>query len=387
MVLMAMTQVETKLKTVCIVAGEASGDLLGAGLMQALKRQHEGIRFIGVGGEGMTREGLKSLFPMTDLSVMGLVEVLPRLGLILGHIRTVVAAAHRADVLVTIDSPDFSFRVARKVHKRVGIPCVHYVSPHVWAWRSGRVRKMASYLSHVLALFPFEEDFYATTPLKCTFVGHPVAERLAKYAPDSAAKPLNDSPKIALLPGSRKSEITRLWVDFQHTAAQIKKEIPSATFIVPLAPGVTEDMFPLEVPLPVQFIGGEGRYAALKGCDAALAASGTANLELAVLGIPMVVAYRLAPLTYKMARPFVNIKHFSPVNLTVDKRIVPEFLQDGVTPDALSQALLPLLDDTPERINQLTHLAEVRDALQAEVGLLPSAKAAQVVSKYLTPGK
>ncbi|MBI1362890.1 MAG: lipid-A-disaccharide synthase [Proteobacteria bacterium] len=373
---------------ICIVAGEASGDLLGAGLMFALKAHLPEVTFVGVGGEAMTKAGLQSLFPMSDLSVMGIVEVLPRLPLILQHMRTVLDAAKRTqiDVLVTIDSPDFSFRVAKKIHKQLGVPCIHYVSPHVWAWRKGRVRKMARFLDHVLALFPFEEDFYKNTPLACTFVGHPVVERLRHLAPSDAAKPLGTAPKVALLAGSRRSEITRLWADFAAAAVLVLKEHPGATFVVPLAPGVTPDMFPLNVPLPVQFVAGEGRYAALKSCDAALAASGTANLELAMLGVPMVVAYRLAALTYKLARPFVKVENFSPVNLVAGKRVVPELLQTEVTPQSLAALLLPLLENTDARQTQLFALAGVRDGLQVGA-LTPSQKAAEVVANILTGGK
>jgi lipid-A-disaccharide synthase len=368
---------------VTIVAGEASGDLLGAGLMRSLKKQLPSIQFIGVGGEAMTKEGLHSLLPMQDLAVMGLVEVLPRLPVLIRHINRVAdeTIRYQSNLLITIDSPDFSFRVAQKVHA-AGVPCVHYVSPHVWAWRGGRVRKMATFLSHVLALFPFEEAFYKQTGLPCTFVGHPVSERLGALAPTGAEKPLSATPKVALLPGSRKSEITRLWPVFQQAAAQVLAQYPSATFVVPLAPGMTPDDLPSTHPLPLSFVGGDARYATLKSCDAALAASGTANLELAMLGVPMVVAYRLAPLTYLLAKALVKLAYFSPVNLVAGRGVVPEKLQGQANPQTMAAALLPLLADTSTRHAQLLGLAEVREKLRSR-GMAPSDRAAQVVITLL----
>lgn len=372
---------------IMVVAGESSGDWLGAGLIRALRKLHPDAVFFGVGGEAMAAEGVRSCVPLADLAVMGLVEVAPALPKILGHMDTVltVAAAEKIDLLVTIDSPDFTLRVAKKAKTELGIPCIHYVSPHVWAWRRGRIRSMAKYLDHVLALFPFEPDVYRGSGLACTYVGHPVGERLAPLAPTSTHKPLNKPPCVAICPGSRRSEITRMMPVMMEAVERLYTQHPGIKFVMPLADTVNPRLFePLvNMNMPITFIRGEERYTALKDCDAAMATSGTVNLELAMLGLPMVVGYRLSPITYILAKALVKIDHFSPVNLVAQKRLVPELLQHEANGVNLAGEVNLLITNTPERETQLQGIAKVRHALMGE-GEMPSLRAARVVSSYLT---
>ena len=369
---------------VMVVAGEASGDLLGAGLMQALKSNKPELTFVGLGGEAMEGQGLQSAFPMREVALMGLVEVVPHIPNLIRRINQLVDVARieRVKALVTIDSPDLSFRIAKKVKAELGIPCIHYVSPHVWAWRRRRVYKMAKFLDHVLALFPFEPQYYEGSGLKCTHVGHAVVERLGAYAPRTPEKPLHQPPRLALAPGSRLSEITRLMPPMADAIKLMRQKIPDLEVVLPLADAFNPRHFEPYVGLNAQYVRGSARFQALMGCDAALAASGTMNLELAMLGIPMVAAYKLAPITYALARELVQVAHFSPVNLVADKRVVPELLQKEASATHMADLMLPLLMDTPERKAQQQALAVVRERL-GQGGALPSERAAEVILGYL----
>lgn len=337
---------------VALVAGEASGDILGAGLMQALKARHPDIRFIGVGGPRMQAEGLDPYFPMERLAVMGLVEVLGRLPELLRRrkdlIRTLIDA--RPDVFIGIDAPDFNLGVELKL-RRAGIRTVHYVSPSVWAWRKKRVLKIRDACDLMLTLFPFEARFYEEHSVPVRFVGHPLANTIPLEADRSAARAQlglsPEAPVVALMPGSRGGEVGKLGALFLDSAERLLQRRPELRFVLPCASperrAQVEQMIDGRK-LPLQLLDGAS-HEALAACDAVLIASGTATLEALLYKRPMVVAYKLAPLTYRILRRLVRSPYFSLPNLLAGRALVPELIQDAATADALAQTLLPLLDD------------------------------------------
>ncbi|MCY1284517.1 Lipid-A-disaccharide synthase [compost metagenome] len=337
---------------IALVAGEASGDILGAGLMRALKAQHADIEFIGIGGPLMQAEGLIPYFPMERLAVMGLVEVLGRLPELLGRrkrlVRTLIEA--RPDVFIGIDAPDFNLGVELRL-RRAGIKTVHYVSPSVWAWRQKRVLKIRDACDLMLTLFPFEAQFYVEHGVPVRFVGHSLADTIPLEADRQAARAelglAADEPVVALMPGSRGGEVSRLGALFLDAAQQLRAARPGIRFLLPCAS--PERRAQLE-----ELLGGrdlsltllDGRsHTALAACDAVLIASGTATLEALLYKRPMVVAYRLAPLTYRILRRLVKSPYISLPNLLAQRLLVPELIQDEATPEALARTLLPLLDD------------------------------------------
>ncbi|RJG10151.1 lipid-A-disaccharide synthase [Pseudomonas cavernicola] len=336
---------------VALVAGEASGDILGAGLMQALKSQHPDIEFIGVGGPRMQAEGLNPYFPMERLAVMGLVEVLGRLPELLSRrkrlIQTLIAA--KPDVFIGIDAPDFNLGVELKL-RRAGIKTVHYVSPSVWAWRQKRVLKIRDACDLMLTLFPFEAQFYDEHGVPVRFVGHPLADVIPLQADRAAARAELDLPEedlvVALMPGSRGGEVSRLGALFLDSALRLRALRPGTRFLLPCAS--PERRAQLESmlagrDLPLTLLDGHS-HTALAACDAVLIASGTATLEALLYKRPMVVAYRVAPLTYRILKRLLKSPYVSLPNLLAGRLLVPEMLQDAATPEALAQVLAPLLD-------------------------------------------
>ena len=337
---------------VALVAGEASGDILGAGLMQALKQQHPQIEFIGVGGPRMEAEGLVSAFPMERLAVMGLVEVLGRLRELLARrkrlIRELVAA--QPDVFIGIDAPDFNLTLELKL-RQAGIKTVHYVSPSVWAWRQKRVLKIRDACDLMLTLFPFEARFYLEHQVPVRFVGHPLANTIPLQADRVGAREAlglaPDEQVVALLPGSRGGEVARLGALFLDAAERLRALRPGIRFVLPCANA--ERRAQLEAMLagrnlPLLLLDGRS-HEALAACDAVLIASGTATLEALLHKRPMVVAYKVAPLTYRILKRLVKSPYISLPNLLAERLLVPELIQDAATPDALAQTLAPLLDD------------------------------------------
>lgn len=337
---------------VALVAGEASGDILGAGLMQALKAQHPGVEFIGVGGPRMQAEGLVSDFPMERLAVMGLVEVLGRLPELLSRRRRLIASliARRPDVFIGIDAPDFTLGVELKL-RRAGIRTVHYVSPSVWAWRQKRVLKIREACDLMLTLFPFEAQFYDAHQVPVRFVGHPLADAIPLQADRPAARealglPV-DSPVVALLPGSRGGEVARLGALFLEAAERLRALRPGIRFVLPCASAERREQIEQLLAgrdLPLLLLDGRS-HEALAACDAVLIASGTATLEALLYKRPMVVAYRVAPLTFSILRRLVKSPYISLPNLLAQRLLVPELIQDAASADALAQALAPLLVD------------------------------------------
>ncbi|NMY51815.1 lipid-A-disaccharide synthase [Pseudomonas sp. WS 5011] len=341
----------TDLMRVALVAGEASGDILGAGLMQALKAQYPQIEFIGVGGPLMQAQGLSSYFPMERLSVMGLVEVLGRLPELLSRrkrlINTLIEA--KPDVFIGIDAPDFNLTLELKL-RQAGIKTVHYVSPSVWAWRQKRVLKIREACDLMLTLFPFEAQFYQDHQVPVRFVGHPLADTIPQQADRAAARDAlslsQDQPVVALMPGSRGGEVSRLGSLFLDAAVRLRTLRPGIQFVLPCSSperrAQIEQML-VGRDLPLTLLNGRS-HEALAACDAVLIASGTATLEALLYKRPMVVAYKVAPLTYRILKRLVTSAYISLPNLLAERLLVPEMIQDAATPEALAQLLAPLLD-------------------------------------------
>ncbi|WEX00761.1 lipid-A-disaccharide synthase [Pseudomonas nitroreducens] len=337
---------------VALVAGEASGDILGSGLMQALRQRHPDIEFIGVGGPRMQAEGLESHFPMERLSVMGLFEVLGRLRELLRRRKDLVQMliAAKPDVFIGIDAPDFNLNIELKL-RQAGIRTVHYVSPSVWAWRQKRVLKIKQACDLMLALFPFEARFYEGHAVPVRFVGHPLANTIPLEADRAGARERlglpQDASVVALLPGSRGGEVGKLGVLFLDTAQRLLQDRPGLRFVLPCAS--PERRLQIEEmlagrDLPVQLLDGAS-HEALAACDAVLIASGTATLEALLYKRPMVVAYKVAPMTYRILKRLVKSPYISLPNLLAGRLLVPELIQDAATPEALAATLTPLLDD------------------------------------------
>lgn len=368
---------------IALVAGEASGDILGAGLMQAIKARHPDARFIGVGGPRMQAEGLDSYFPMERLAVMGLVEVLGRLPELLKRRRRLIRSLidEQPDVFIGIDAPDFNLGVELKL-RQAGIRTVHYVSPSVWAWRQKRVLKIQRACDLMLTLFPFEAQFYEAQQVPVCFVGHPLADAIPFEADRAAARAALGLPEqgsvVALLPGSRGGEVERLGSLFLDAAERLRTLRPGLHFVLPCANA--ERRAQLEAmlagrELPVSLLDGRS-HEALAACDAVLIASGTATLEALLFKRPMVVAYRVAPLTYRILRRLVKSPYISLPNLLAARLLVPELIQEAATPDALATSLAPLLDDGAAQ-------TEGFDAIHRTLRRGASARAAEAVLQLL----
>ena len=369
---------------VALVAGEASGDILGAGLMQALRSQYSQIEFIGVGGPLMEAQGLSSYFPMERLAIMGLVEVLGRLPELLSRRKNLIATLkeQQPDVFIGIDAPDFNLNIELKL-REAGIKTVHYVSPSVWAWRQKRVFKIRKACDLMLTLLPFEAQFYQEHQVPVLFVGHPLADSVAMHNdPLSARKQLNlpaDAQVVALLPGSRSGEVAKLGGLFIDTACYLLTEKPHLRFIIPAANQARREQLAAilaEKPnLPIEILDGQSQTA-LQACDAVLIASGTATLEAMLFKKPMVVAYKLAPASHWLLRKMVKSPYVSLPNLLAAEMLVPEFIQDAASPETLGEALLEQLRDGSK---QTQRFAQLHESLRCDA----SQRAAQGVLQLL----
>ena len=365
---------------IALVAGESSGDILGAGLMQALKAQHPDIRFIGVGGPRMEAEGLVSYFPQERLAVMGLVEVLGRLPELLKRRKRLVETllVERPDVFIGIDAPDFNLDLELKL-RRAGIRTVHYVSPSVWAWRQKRVLKIREACDLMLTLFPFEAQFYEEHSVPVRFVGHPLADTIALQADRSAARVTLKLPEdgfvVALMPGSRGGEVASLGELFLQAAERLRALRPGVRFVMPCASParrVQLEQMLVNRDLPLTLLDGHS-HEALAACDAVLIASGTATLEALLFKRPMVVAYSVAPLTFAILKRLVRSPYVALPNLLAQRRLVPELLQDAATPEAMAQLLSPLLDDgavQTERFDEIHRALRCDASAQAATAVL-----------------
>ena len=346
---------------VFVIAGEASGDALGAELIKGLRALSSGVEFRGIAGPQMQRLGMGSLFQMEELSVMGLAEILPKYRHLKRRIAQTAQAVleMRPDVLITIDSPDFCLRVARRVRaKAPAIRTVHYVAPSVWAWRPGRARHMAQVIDQVLALLPFEPPLMQAAGMRCDFVGHPVATApqasAAEVATFRARLGVGGGPLVLALPGSRRSEVERLTPVFGAALQKLAGQLPELRVVLPAAPGVARlvQRVVADWRVPVTVLDPTDRdaaqvqaekRAAFAAADVALAASGTVSLELAAAETPMVIGYRMSWLTMQIMRRMALIDTVTLVNLVSETRVVPEFLGEACTPDALAGGLRAVL--------------------------------------------
>jgi lipid-A-disaccharide synthase len=375
-------------RRIFLIATEESGDRLGANLMKVLRqRLGDAVHFEGVGGQAMAREGLASLFPIEELSIIGLAAVVQQLPKILRLIRMTATAVTAAapDVLVIIDSPDFTHRVARRVRARdPSIPIVDYVSPSVWAWRPGRARAMCAYVDHVLALLPFEpEEYRRLRGPPCSYVGHPLTEQIGTLRPSAEERKRRDEapPVLLVLPGSRRSEIRQHMAVFGETLDRLSAEGLAFEPVLPTMPhlqeAITEGVRRWKI-APSIVIGEQEKRAAFRIARAALAKSGTVTLELAIAGVPMVAAYRVGAAEAWIMRRLIAVKSVILANLVVGENVVPEYLQEDCTPVKLSLALREVLDDTPMRRRQLEAFARI-DGILSTGNQPPSVRAADIV--------
>ncbi|CAN1562729.1 LpxB Lipid A disaccharide synthetase [Rhabdaerophilaceae bacterium] len=375
-----------------IVAGEASGDQLGASLVRAVRSRFSGCEVRGVGGSAMQEAGVASLFPLSDIAVMGLGPVIRRLPTILRRMHETVSAIHtfKPDVLVTIDSPDFSKRVARKVRSKCpSIATLHWVCPSVWAWRPGRAPAMRPYIDHILCLLPFEPAaLERLSGPNGTYVGHPLLEKTALLRPQQAdeagARAAQVDPLILVLPGSRQAEIRRLLPLFLATIRDFP--VPGAQFQLPtlehIEPLVRQIVEASGVAVTIT-TGDAAKYAGMRRARAALAASGTVTLELALAGIPMITAYKMAGWEAAIARQLVSAPSAILANLILGNNFIPEFLQEAATASAMGPALARLCDDSPERDRQIRGMDRLEAAMALPDGASPSALAADILASMV----
>ena len=377
---------------IALVAGEHSGDQLGFKLIRALREAWDGdVALLGVGGEAMEAEGLKSLFPIADIAVMGILPVLARLPTLMARIGQTSGAIieARPDALVVIDSPDFTHRVARRVRRAMpDLPIVDYVSPSVWAWRPGRARAMRAYVDRVLALLPFEPDAYVRLggPL-CVYVGHPLIERLQMLRPneDEARRRNAEPPIVVVLPGSRRSEINRLMNEFGAALDVLREAVGPFRLVLPTLPHIEAKVRALAASWrqsPKIVLGEAEKFAAFRNARAALAASGTATLELALAGVPMVGAYKVGIIEEQL-KYLIKVPSILLPNLILGERAIPEKLQRDCNPPELGVALADVMRDGPARQAQLNALARLDQLMRPPDGRSPSAHAAEAVLKTI----
>jgi lipid-A-disaccharide synthase len=375
-------------RNIFLIATEESGDRLGASLMKVLRQRLGGaVRFEGVGGRSMAREGLTSLFPIEELSIVGLASVVKQLPMILRRIRKTADAVTQAspDVLVIIDSPDFTHRVARHVRARdPAIPIIDYVSPSVWAWRPGRARAMLRYVDHVLALLPFEPEAYRRLRgPPCSYVGHPLIEQIGRLRPGAdEQKRRNEPPPVLLvLPGSRRSEIRHHMAVFGETLGRLQAEGVPFELILPTMPHLQEAVAEGVKNWPVQpriVVGENDKQAAFRIAHAAFVKSGTVTLELAIAGVPMVAAYKVGAVEASIMRRVIRTSSVILANLVIGENVVPEFIQEDCTPEKLAPALRDVLTDKPLRQRQVEAFAKI-DAIMSTGNQPPSVRAADIV--------
>ncbi|MDO8347858.1 MAG: lipid-A-disaccharide synthase [Rugosibacter sp.] len=373
---------------IAMVAGEASSDQLAAHLMAALKVHRPQIRFYGIGGPKMQREGFDSLWPAEKLAVRGYVEVLRHYREITGMRRQLLRhlLKERPDAFIGVDGSDFNLWLEKRL-KRAGIPTIHFVSPSIWAWRKERLKKIIPAVNHILALYPFEPELYTDTPVKCSYVGHPLADVIPLDVDQQATRAhlnLGPGPVIALLPGSRQSELHYMAETFVATAKLLHQRFPDAHFLVPLVSRETRLQFETalwklkadELPMTLMF----GHAAeAIAASDVALVASGTATLETALVGRPMVIAYKMSPWSWRLMRRMGYLPWVGLPNILAGRFVVPEFLQDDATPENLAQALGNLLTDRQARSGIARVFAGIHRLLRQNT----AEKAAAAVLPYL----
>ncbi|MEH6725371.1 MAG: lipid-A-disaccharide synthase [Hyphomicrobiales bacterium] len=377
---------------IAIVAGEESGDQLGAELLASLRAQYDGeLEIAGVGGTLMHNEGLNSLFPLSDIAVMGFSAVLARLPKIIRLAYRLIdhIVAFKPDILVIIDSPDFTHPVARRVRRKMpDLPVIDYVSPSVWAWRSGRARKMVSYIDRVLGILPFEPEAYKRlSGPKCTYVGHPLVDKIAALKAEAITAQGTGAKRLLVMPGSRSSEVTRLLGPFADAVAILKVTMPDLQLDIPAVAHLKHhiEQETANWAIRPEIVSGEDeKFKAFATADAALVASGTATLELALWGIPMVVGYKLDPIA-KRLKWLGNVSSIVLPNLILEENIVPEFIDEECDGQALSDAILPFLQETRSHLNQIEAFKKLQDLCSIAPDS-PAQRAAKIVLEYAPRG-
>lgn len=381
----------TTTHTIWLLAGETSGDELGAKLIKALRHFNPSLKFCGVGGPKMQEQGLELLFPMHDLAVMGLVEVLPKIRMLsnrlnqaVEHIKTV-----RPDVVVTIDSPGFSLRLLKRIAD-LSIPRVHYVAPQVWAWHESRVKKFPGLWEKLLCLLPFEKEFFSKHGLQSTFVGHPILETEVHHGNAEQFRQdhqLSDkAPIVLFMPGSRRSELPKLMPVFKQTLSLLKRQLHDVTAVIPTSPLAKERVLHMVNDWPVKPIiihDPQDKYNAYAAANAALTKSGTTTLELALAKVPMAVTYRVNPVTAMIARRMIKVPYVCMLNLLANDQIVPELLQEDCHPEKLSAMLMGLLTDPKKAKAQQDAFIQIMHQLSGPNGELPSHVAAKEILEMI----
>ncbi|OUI78965.1 lipid-A-disaccharide synthase [Commensalibacter intestini] len=381
----------TTTHTIWLLAGETSGDELGAKLIKALRHFNPSLKFCGVGGPKMQEQGLELLFPMQDLAVMGLVEVLPKIRMLsnrlnqaVEHIKTV-----RPDVVVTIDSPGFSLRLLKRIAD-LSIPRVHYVAPQVWAWHESRVKKFPGLWEKLLCLLPFEKEFFSKHGLQSTFVGHPILETEVHHGNAEQFRKdhqLSDkAPIVLFMPGSRRSELPKLMPVFKQTLSLLKRQLHDVTAVIPTSPLAKERVLHMVNDWPVKPIiihDPQDKYNAYAAANAALTKSGTTTLELALAKVPMAVTYRVNPVTAMIARRMIKVPYVCMLNLLANDQIVPELLQEDCHPEKLSAMLMGLLTDPEKAKAQQDAFTQIMHQLSGPNDELPSHVAAKEILEMI----
>ncbi|MFC0408128.1 lipid-A-disaccharide synthase [Roseomonas elaeocarpi] len=383
---------EAEAPLIYLLTGEASGDVLGARLLARLREHRPDLRFAGVGGERMAEAGFRSLFPMAELALMGLLEVLPNLRRLSRRLDETLAdiTARRPAVVVSIDAPSFTLRVARRI-RHLGIPVVHYVAPQVWAWKPWRVRQIREEVDEILALLPFEAPFFERAGIPVTFVGHPVLEGgadtgdAARFRARHGIAP--NETVVLVMPGSRRTEVQRLLPIFGEALRRTAAAVPRLRPVVPLAGPVESTVRAVAAtwhPAPILIRDVADKHDAFAAAAVGLIKSGTSSLEVAVAGVPMAVGYRVNPVTAAIVRRLIKVRFASIVNLLADDAVIPEYLQERCTPELLAAELTRLLQDPSAAAAQRDGFRRVLGLLRPEAGL-PSEAAAQAVLRRLPP--
>ena len=379
---------------ICLIAGETSGDMLGGQLMTALNKiSNSPIEFSGIGGEKMKEQGLNSFFPISDLSIMGISEILPYIPLILSRIKetTKKITLRKPDVVVTIDAPGFSLRVANKLKRTNPDTClIHYVAPSVWAWKPWRAIRMSRYLDRILTLFQFETQYFEDVGLDSVFVGHPIVQSGAMRGDGIGFRTNNgispDIKLICILPGSRLVEVSKHLPIIEHTLELLSKKNPIFEVVLPLADDVATSVKSVvqKWPYSITFTEGDddSKYNAFAASNVALACSGTVALELALADIPYVTIYKMSFLSRIIARTFVKLKYVNLINILLDKEVVPELILENCKPNLILPHLVKALNDTEFRSKQRKYFKAALDLITVG-GNLPSERAAQAILEII----
>ena len=352
------------------MAGEASADLHGSNLVKAMVRSNPGIVFQGIGGQRLEQAGVKNLFSSSDMAVVGLTEVIGKLYTIVKALRKLksILKNDRPDLLILIDYPDFNINIA-KTAKRFQIPVLYYISPQVWAWRRGRIRKLSQRIDRMAVILPFEKEFFKKNGMEVDYVGHPLLdaypEELDKVKAKVQLGVKDDYPVVGLLPGSREQEIRNLLPVMIKSAEILRSSYPDIQCLLPLARTIEPEFIKTFIDnsvVPIRVIERDIHHV-LGACDVALVASGTVTLETAIIGIPMVIVYRVSPISFRVGRMVVKVPYIGLVNLVAEEKVVPELIQDEVTPDRLAREALTILEHEDVRANMIMKLEYIKKSL------------------------